>query len=148
MFAGNSGPTEGSVVKEFSRACDINKDPILCVLKEFLPPSGIGALSGKYQTPNASGRLTLFPGFGQRYNKPNVPEAVAAYCTLACRLNLSPTALAFAFVRSRDFVASTIIGATTIEQLKENIDSVSLNLSRDAQHEIDAIHARYSNPAL
>lgn len=110
-------------------------------------PLAFGALSGKYQAPNASGRLTLFPGFGQRYHKPNVPEAVAAYCKLARRLNLSPTALALAFVRSRNFVASTIIGATSIEQLKENIDSVALNLSRDAQHEIDAIHARYSNPA-
>jgi len=110
-------------------------------------PLAFGALSGKYQTPHASGRLTLFPGFGQRYNKPNVPEAVAAYCTLARRLNLSPTALALAFVRSRDFVASTIIGATTVEQLKENLESIDLDLSHDAQREIDAIHARFPNPA-
>lgn len=104
-------------------------------------------MTGKYQTPGAHGRLTLFPGFGQRYNKPNVPEAVAAYGALAQELGMTPAGLALAFVRSRDFVTSTIIGATTLDQLKENIDSLNLELSADAMKEIAAIHARFPNPA-
>lgn len=110
-------------------------------------PLGFGVLSAKYQTPGARGRLTLFPGFGQRYNKPNVPEAVAAYSALARKLGMTPTGMALAFVRSRNFVASTIIGATTLDQLKENIESVNLKLTADALQEIAAIHARFPNPA-
>lgn len=110
-------------------------------------PLGFGVLTGKYQTVGARGRLTLFPGFGQRYNKPNVPEAVAAYSALARKLGMTPAGLALAFVRSRDFVTSTILGATTLDQLKENIDSINLELSADAMKEIAAIHARFPNPA-
>lgn len=110
-------------------------------------PLGFGVLTGKYQTPGAQGRLTLFPGFGQRYNKPNVPEAAAAYCALARKLGLTPATLALAFVRSRGFVASTILGATSLEQLKENIDSAKTKLTDDALQEIAAIHARFPNPA-
>lgn len=110
-------------------------------------PLGFGVLTGKYQAPGTRGRLTLFPGFGQRYNKPNVPEAAAAYGTLARKLGMTPAGLALAFVRSRTFVVSTIIGATTLDQLKENIDSINLELSADALKEIAAIHARFPNPA-
>ena len=110
-------------------------------------PLGFGVLTGKYQTPGAQGRLTLFPGFGQRYNKPNVPEAAAAYCALARKLGLTPATLALAFVRSRGFVCSTIIGATSLEQLKENIDSAKSDLTGDALQEIAAIYARFPNPA-
>lgn len=110
-------------------------------------PLGFGVLTGKYQIPGAHGRLTLFPGFGQRYSKPNVSEAAAAYSALAHQLGMTPAGLALAFVRSRDFVASTIIGATTLDQLKENIDSRNLELSADAIKEIAVIHARFPNPA-
>ena len=110
-------------------------------------PLGFGALTGKYLSAGVPGRLTLFPGFGQRYHKPNVPEAVAAYTALARKLGMSPATLALAFVRSRRFVASTILGATSLEQLKEDIDSVNVDLSADALREIDAIHIRFTNPA-
>lgn len=110
-------------------------------------PLGFGVLTGKYQTAGTRGRLTLFPGFGQRYHKPNVSEAVAAYSTLAHKLGMTPAGLALAFVRSRNFVTSTIIGATTLDQLKENIASINLELSADAMKEIAAIHARFPNPA-
>lgn len=110
-------------------------------------PLGFGTLSGKYLQPNARGRITLFPGFGQRYSKPNVNDAAAAYAALAGRAGLSPATLALAFVRSRWFVTSTIIGATGMDQLRENIDSVTADLSPDILTEIDAIHARYTNPA-
>jgi aryl-alcohol dehydrogenase (NADP+) len=56
--------------------------------------------------------------------------------------------MALAFVRSRWFVASTIIGATTLDQLKENIDGIDVTLPAPVLEEIDAIHLRYPNPAL
>lgn len=110
-------------------------------------PLGFGMLTGKYLYPGASGRITLFPGFGQRYNKPNVNDAVAAHCGLALRAGMSPATLALAFVRSRWFVTSIIIGATGMEQLQENIDSTTVELSVEVLKEIDAIHARFTNPA-
>ena len=111
-------------------------------------PLGFGLLSGKYLAdPQASGRLTLFRGFAQRYSKPNVQPAVAAYAELARRHGMTPTRLALAFVASRNFVASTIIGATTIEQLRENIDGCAGTLSDEIVQEIEALHLRYCNPA-
>ena len=110
-------------------------------------PLGFGTLSGKYLAGDGVGRMNLFPGFGQRYNKPNVAEAVAAYAALAKQSGLRPVALALAFVRSRWFVTSTIIGATTMEQLKENIATVDTDISAELIQEIQAIHARYPNAA-
>ena len=110
-------------------------------------PLGFGVLSGKYLQPAAQGRLTLFPGFGQRYAKTNVTEAATAYAALARKVGMTPATLALAFVRSRWFVASTIIGATTQEQLKEDIDSVQVELTPEVLAQIDAIHQRYPNPA-
>lgn len=111
-------------------------------------PLGFGLLSGKYlQGKPENGRITLFEGFGQRYLKPNVNEAVAAYVEIAQKHQLSPAQLALAFVKSRWFVTSTIIGATTLEQLKENLDSVNVVLKQDILAEIDTVHARYPNPA-
>jgi aryl-alcohol dehydrogenase (NADP+) len=110
-------------------------------------PLGFGTLSGKYLAGNGVGRMTLFPGFGQRYSKPNVPEAAAAYAALANNAGLRPATLALAFVRSRWFVTSTIIGATTMAQLEENIASVAVEIGTDVLQEIQAIHARYPNPA-
>jgi aryl-alcohol dehydrogenase (NADP+) len=111
-------------------------------------PLGFGLLSGKYlQDKPENTRLSLFQGFGQRYLKPNVNEAVAEYAAIARRHHLSPATLALAFVRSRWFVSSTIIGATTLEQLKENLESVNFTLSPEILAEIDAVHTRYPNPA-
>ena len=109
-------------------------------------PLGFGTLSGKY-LEGGTGRLSLFPGFGQRYNKPNIPEAAAAYAALAAKAGLRPATLALAFVRSRWFVTSTIIGATTMQQLEENINSVQVAIGTDLLQEIQSIHARYPNPA-
>ncbi len=111
-------------------------------------PLGFGLLSGKYlQGKPENGRITLFEGFGQRYLKPNVKEAVAAYVEIAQKHQLSPAQLALAFVKSRWFVTSTIIGATTLEQLKENLDSLNVVLNEEILAEIDAVHVRYPNPA-
>ena len=109
-------------------------------------PLGFGMLTGKYGK-GGTGRLTLFPQFGQRYHKQNVVEAVSSYCDLAKKLGISPAELSLAFVRSRRFVTSTLIGATSMDQLKENIGSLKVELDEEALKTIDAIHSRYPNPA-
>jgi aryl-alcohol dehydrogenase (NADP+) len=113
-------------------------------------PLAFGHLSGKYLggARPAGARLTLFPAFGPRYATVNVPDAVAAYAALARNAGMTPAALAIAFVRSRWFTASTIVGATNLTQLKENIDCAELTLSAETLAAIEAIHDRYPNPAL
>lgn len=116
----------------------------------LLPYSALafGHLTGKYLAdPQAPGRVNLFAGFGQRYAKQSVRPATEAYCALACRHGLTPTQLALAFVRSRGFVASTILGATTTNQLRENIAAWEVPLSEEILDGIDAIHLRHTNPA-
>jgi aryl-alcohol dehydrogenase-like predicted oxidoreductase len=111
-------------------------------------PLAFGHLTGKYlANPSAPGRLTQWPAFGQRYTKPNVAPAVAAYVELAERLGLTPTQLALGFVNSRWFVSSTIIGASSLAQLKETLPAVHTPLSAEILAEIDQIHLRYTNPA-
>lgn len=113
-------------------------------------PLAFGHLSGKYLNgarPEGA-RLTLFPPFGQRYDKPNVVPASAAYAELAAKAGLSPASLAIAFCRGRWFCASTIVGATTLAQLQENIDTEHVELGAEILAEIDAIHLRFPNPAV
>ena len=111
-------------------------------------PLAFGLLTGKYLAdPQAQGRLTLFDGFAQRYSKPNVQAAVAAYAELARRHRLTPTQLALAFVYSRWFVTSTIIGATSMAQLEENISAYEVKLADEVLQEIEGIFLRYGNPA-
>jgi aryl-alcohol dehydrogenase-like predicted oxidoreductase len=111
-------------------------------------PLAFGYLSGKYQDdPAAAGRATLFPGFAQRYQKPNVSPAVAAYAALARELGMSPATLALAFVYRRWFVASTLIGTTSLAQLRENLDAWDVVLTPEALDRIETLHLRYFNPA-
>lgn len=111
-------------------------------------PLAFGHLTGKYLTnPQAPGRLTAWPAFGQRYTKPNVGPAVAAYAELAHQHGLTPTQLALGFVHSRWFVSSTIIGASSLAQLKETLPAVQTPMSDELLAAIDAIHLRYTNPA-
>lgn len=111
-------------------------------------PLAFGHLSGKYHAdPGAAGRLTRWPQFGQRYAKPNVAPAVAAYTELARRHGLTPVQLALGFVRSRWFVTSTIIGASSLEQLRETLPATQTPISAELLAEIDSIHLRYTNPA-
>ncbi|MDD2741205.1 MAG: NADP(H)-dependent aldo-keto reductase [Rhodocyclaceae bacterium] len=107
-----------------------------------------GHLTGKYlSNPAAAGRITLWPAFGQRYTKPNVAPAVAAYVALAARHGLTPTQLALGFVHSRWFVSSTIIGASSLAQLKETLPATRTPIAKEILTEIDAIHLQYTNPA-
>ena len=111
-------------------------------------PLAFGLLSGKYlDNPNAVGRINLFPGFGQRYNKPGVNLALAAYVALARRHGMTPATMAQAFVASRWFVGSTIIGATNMDQLRENIAACQTTLSEEVLAEIENIHQTHTNPA-
>jgi len=111
-------------------------------------PLGFGMLSGKYlENQKPLGRLTEFPGFAQRYSKPNTKKAIAAYAALAREHGLSPVELALGFVYKRWCVGSTIIGATTMEQLQQDIDAAEVSLSNDILDEIERIHLTYTNPA-
>lgn len=109
---------------------------------------GFGHLTGKYlDNPAAEGRVTRFPGFAQRYTKPNLLPAVQAYVDLARQHGLSPAHMAQAWVMNRWYVASTIVGATTRAQLEENIASLDVVLSEEVLARIEAIHLLWPNPA-
>jgi aryl-alcohol dehydrogenase-like predicted oxidoreductase len=111
-------------------------------------PLAFGQLSAKYiDNPKARGRLTIFPPtWSPRYLRPAVLDATREYAALARANGMTPAAMALAWCYSRWFVASTIIGATSLEQLKENIDAEQIVLPEAVLAEIDAIHARYTNP--
>jgi aryl-alcohol dehydrogenase-like predicted oxidoreductase len=117
-------------------------------LLAYSPLAG-GHLSGKYLNgaKPAGARFTLFQEFQPRYSRPAVAAAVAEYAALAKQHGLALDQMALAFVRQRWAVASTIIGATTTEQLKRNIDSMNLTLDAETLAGIEAIHSRYSTPA-
>ncbi len=111
-------------------------------------PLAFGHLTGKYlSNPKAAGRLNQWPNFGQRYTKPNVLPATQAYVELAAKHGLTPLQLALGFVRSRWFVASTIIGASSLAQLQEALPATLTPMPAELLREIDAIHLRYTNPA-
>ena len=111
-------------------------------------PLAMGMLCGKYldgARPEGA-RLTRYERF-TRYSNPQAEAATAEYVALARRLGLSPTHMALAFINQQPFVTSNLIGATTLAQLKENIDSVEVTLPQEALDGIAQIHARHPNPA-
>ena len=111
-------------------------------------PLGFGHLTGKYiLDSNANGRINLFPGYAQRYNKPGVAIAVEDYLKLAQEFNLSLTQMALSFVFSQWFVTSTIVGATSMNQLKENLSAYKIGLPDDILEKIDSVHLKTMNPA-
>jgi aryl-alcohol dehydrogenase-like predicted oxidoreductase len=111
-------------------------------------PMGFGRLSGKFLAgeshPNS--RIALFPQFS-RYNSAQSIEATRLYNEIALKNGLTLTQLALAFVNQQAFVTSTIIGATTMEQLKENIASIDVVLSDEILTEINAVQAIIPDPA-
>lgn len=107
-----------------------------------------GHLSGKYlDDPQAPGRLNLFKGFGQRYEKPGVSAAVAAYVGLSRRWGLTPIQLALAFVRTRWFVTSAILGASSLTQLQEDLAAWETPLDETLLSEIDRLYLLHGSPA-
>jgi aryl-alcohol dehydrogenase-like predicted oxidoreductase len=111
-------------------------------------PLGFGVLSGKYleEVPPRKGRITLFPNYN-RYSGDTAVEATKKYAELAQKHGLSMAQMALAFVNTRPFVTSNIIGATSMEQLKENIGSIDVNLSDEVLKGIEEIHNAIPNPA-
>ena len=111
-------------------------------------PMAFGVLSGKYikgkATDNA--RLKLFPRFA-RYSGEEATKAASRYLKIAEYNNISLAQMALAFVNQQPFVTSTIIGATNLEQLKENIDSINITLNDDILGQINAVHSVIPNPA-
>ncbi|MCS3603092.1 aryl-alcohol dehydrogenase-like predicted oxidoreductase [Buttiauxella sp. BIGb0471] len=109
---------------------------------------GFGTLTGKYLNgaKPAGARNTLFSRF-TRYSGEQTQHAVAAYVDVAKRHNLDPAQMALAFVRRQPFVASTLLGATTLEQLKTNLESLHLDLSEDVLEELEAVNRIYTYPA-
>jgi len=110
-------------------------------------PLGQGYLTGKYEggALPAGSRKTLFNRLG-RYEKGNGPKAISAYVALARKHGLDPAQMAIAFAVSRPFVTSTIIGATTLEQLKTDIAATEFKISDNLLEDINQIHLDYSNP--
>lgn len=112
-------------------------------------PLAFGILSGKYRAGDPpAARMTRFPGFGARYHKTNVNEAAAAYAALAEQYGMLPAQLALAFVSSRWFVGSTIVGATSLQQLQEDLGCLHIKLDEELLTSIQQIHRRFSNPAM
>ncbi|MES1954255.1 NADP(H)-dependent aldo-keto reductase [Salinisphaera hydrothermalis] len=111
-------------------------------------PLAFGMLSGKYldgAKPEGA-RLTRWERFA-RYSGERAAQATADYVALAREHGLDPAQMALAYVTSRDFVTSNIIGATTMEQLASNIDSAELTLSDEVLAGIEAIHADNPDPS-
>lgn len=111
-------------------------------------PLGFGVLSGKYlnnQKPDGA-RISLWPDYA-RYTSPSAITATEKYVSLALQHGLDPAQMALAFVNSRQFLTSTIIGATTMAQLESNINSINLMLSEEVLEAIEAIHCEISNPS-
>ena len=92
-------------------------------------------------------RLALFPQFGDRYKRPRAVEAAAEYDKLARRHGMTLLELALAFVHQRFFVASTIIGATSVAQLEEQVRAFDVTLAPDVLADIEAVHTVYTSPA-
>ncbi|SEK87270.1 Predicted oxidoreductase [Aquimarina amphilecti] len=110
-------------------------------------PLGFGMLTGKYleEIPKNS-RVDLFPNYN-RYMNENSFKATRLYNEIAKKHNISLTQLSLAFVNQQPFVTSNIIGATSIEQLRENIGSIDVVLSEQIINEINEVHAQIPNPA-
>lgn len=111
-------------------------------------PMAFGVLSGKYikGTAAANARLKLFPRFA-RYSSVQSTEATKRYLKIAENHNMTLVQMALAFVTQQPFVTSNIIGATSIEQLNENIDSIHITLNDDILKAINEVHAEIPNPA-
>ena len=111
-------------------------------------PLGFGVLTGKYlkDTPPDS-RLGLYGDWFTRYSNKHSLDAVSKYIKLAKEFSMTPTQLALAFVNSRPFLTSNIIGATKMSQLEENIDSIEVSLSTEMLEAIEEIHLSNPNPA-
>tara|TARA_B100001996_G_C18635029_1_gene583356 strand:+ start:19 stop:1056 length:1038 start_codon:yes stop_codon:yes gene_type:complete len=112
-------------------------------------PLAFGFLSGKYRNNNLpdKSRMKLFGEFFSRYKSDNSIKAIEDYYKIAKKYNLSLAQMSLAFINSRTFVTSNIIGATTMKQLEENLASINIKLNKEIIEEINSIHKNIPNPA-
>tara|TARA_B100000029_G_scaffold510870_1_gene603440 strand:- start:66 stop:1106 length:1041 start_codon:yes stop_codon:yes gene_type:complete len=112
-------------------------------------PLAFGFLTGKYRNNNLpeGTRMKLFGKSFARYKSINSTRAIEEYYKIAKKNDLSLTQMSLAFVNSRPFLTSNIIGATNMDQLKEDIDSINIKLSKEIIEEINSIHKYNPNPA-
>ena len=110
-------------------------------------PLAFGMLTGKYLDGKkpARARLTLYSRF-QRYQTKNAIKATKQYLRLARENGLDPSQMALAFARTRPFIASVLVGATSVNQLKTNLDSTEIKLSEEVIKGIEEIHSSIPNP--
>ena len=116
-------------------------------LLAYSPLAG-GFLSGKYRQnkmPEKS-RQKLFGDYFTRYTKTHVPEILEKYFKISSKYNLNFAQMSLKFCEIQKFITSVIIGATTMEQLKTNVESVNVKLNTEIINEINKIHAQHSNP--
>ena len=120
-----------------------------CGLLAYSPLAG-GRLSGKYigNKKPKNARYTLWPRRFSRHNTKRGEVAIESYFKIAKKYGISPSTFANAFVNDRPFVTSNIIGATSMSQLKENIDSINVKLSSEILNEIENIHLSDPNPCV
>ena len=120
-----------------------------CGLLAYSPLAG-GRLSGKYignKKPNKA-RYTIWPRRFSRHHTKRGEIAIELYFKLAQKYGIPPSTFANAFVNDRPFVTSNIIGATTMDQLKENIDSIDIKLTEDIHSDIEEVHLTNPNPCV
>lgn len=110
-------------------------------------PLGFGVLTGKYQRGRPRGSRLQRWNYFTRYSNPRAKAATDKYVALSRQYDLTPAQMALSFIQQQPFVTSAIIGATTIEQLQENLESANLELPHQLLREIDAVHEAQPNPA-
>ena len=118
-----------------------------CGLLAYAPLAG-GLLSGKYFDASASpqARLHQHAKHYRHYNSPAARLAASRYVAIAQAAGIDPAAMALAFVASKPYVTSVIIGATTLAQLADNLRAATITLPRDVMRAIDAVHEEIPNP--
>ena len=112
-------------------------------------PLASGYLSGKYRNnnfPKGSRMERDFDFWQYRYNTPNLKNAVEEYYKISNKYNLDMSQMSIKFCEMQEFITSVIIGATTMEQLKTDIESVNVNLSNEVIKEINNVQKIYPNP--
>ena len=110
-------------------------------------PLAQGYLTGKYlDGARPAGASTTLFNRGQRYENATAEAAIRKYLALAREFGLDPAQLAIAYVNSRPFVTSNIIGATSMEQLKTDVASINVTISPELEQRINAIHVEHCNP--
>lgn len=111
-------------------------------------PMAFGLLSGKYHDGSdvQNSRIKLFPKL-PRYSSDNTFQVAERYINIAKKYDMSPAQMSLAFVNTRAFLCSNIIAATTMDQLKENINSIQIVIQDEAMKEIETVHKSNSNPA-